>query len=44
VEFWSVDMDYENGMGYKKRVFAYAVGQSKKERNKQTNKQGNGRG
>jgi hypothetical protein len=38
VEFWGVDMDYENGMRYKKRVFAYAV-RAVKETNKQTNKQ-----
>jgi hypothetical protein len=30
-----MDMDYENGMRYKKRVFAYAV-RAGKERNKQT--------
>jgi hypothetical protein len=34
VEFWDVDMDNENGMGYKKRVFALAVGQRKKQTNK----------
>jgi hypothetical protein len=33
VEFWGVDTDYEDEMGYKKRVFAYAV-RAVKERNK----------
>ena len=30
-----VDMDYEDEMGYKKGIFAYAVRQSKKETSKE---------
>jgi hypothetical protein len=37
VEFGAVDMDYEDEMGYKKGIFAYAVRAAK-----ETNKQGNG--